>query len=132
MHHVAQMLEKHPHTTASDALARCIGECLVCAQTCTSYADACLAEERVPDLVRCVRLDLDCADICAATASVLTRQTAFDAQLSRSPLETCAEACRTCATECERHAEHHEHCRLCAEACRRCEQAVRDLVSSIA
>jgi hypothetical protein len=46
-------------------------------------------------------------------------------------LEACAEACRICAEECERHAGDHEHCRVCAEACRRCEQACEDLRSSI-
>src|SRR5918992_974804 len=105
MHHVTQMLETHPHATASEALARCVGQSHMCAQACMSCADACLAEERMRDLVRCIRLNLDCADICAATGSVLTRQTAFDAQLARSLLESCAEACRTCAEECERHAE---------------------------
>jgi hypothetical protein len=63
---------------------------------------------------------------------VLARQTAFDPQLARTVLETCAQACRLCAQECERHASHHQHCRVCAEACRRCEQACEDLLSSIA
>jgi hypothetical protein len=41
-------------------------------------------------------------------------------------------ACRACADECEKHAAHHEHCRLCAEVCRRCDQACRELVAAIA
>ena len=40
-------------------------------------------------------------------------------------------ACRACGDECEKHAAHHEHCRLCAEVCRRCEQACRDLAATI-
>jgi hypothetical protein len=74
MHHVTRMLETHPQATASDALARCIQECVACALACTSCADACLAEERVQQLVRCIRLNLDCADVCDATGRVLTRQ----------------------------------------------------------
>jgi hypothetical protein len=131
MHHVAQMLETHPQASTSDALARCIEECFACAQTCTSCADACLGETDVGELVRCIRLNLDCADTCEATGRILTRQTAFEPQLARPQLEACAAACRVCAEECERHAEHHEHCRICAEACRRCEQACEDLLSSI-
>ncbi len=104
---------------------------MVCALTCTSCADACLAEEQVQELVRCIRLNLDCADVCNATGSVLTRQTSPDPGLARNMLEACAEACRVCAQECERHARHHEHCRVCAEACRRCEQVCQDLRSSI-
>jgi hypothetical protein len=131
MHHVTQMLETHPHATANEALARCIEECFACAMTCTSCADACLAEEDVKELVRCIRLNLDCADVCDATGRTLTRQTSSEPRLARSMLEACAEACRLCAEECERHAGHHEHCRICAEACRRCARACEDLRGSI-
>jgi hypothetical protein len=89
-----------------------------------SCADACLAEDRSSELTRCIRLDLDCADACAATGSVLTRRTAAaTSALMVQLLETCADFCRQCAEECERHAGHHEHCRLCAETCRQCERA---------
>jgi hypothetical protein len=132
MHHVTQMLEAHPQATANEALTRCIEECFAYALTCTSCADACLAGEDVQELVRCIRLNLDCADVCDATGRVLTRQTTAEARLARSMLEACAQACRVCAEECERHAQHHDHCRVCAEACRRCEQACEELRSSIA
>jgi hypothetical protein len=131
MHHVTKILETHPQATANEALARCIEQCFACALTCTSCADACLAEEQVTELVRCTRLNLDCADICDATGRALTRQTSSDPGLGRSILEACAEACRVCAQECEQHADHHEHCRICAESCRRCQQACDDLRSSI-
>ncbi|MEW1939253.1 four-helix bundle copper-binding protein, partial [Dietzia maris] len=36
-----------------------------------------------------------------------------------------------CATECKKHEDMHEHCRVCAEACRKCEQACTDLLSAI-
>ena len=130
MHHVTKMLETHPQATPNEALARCIQECFACALTCTSCADACLAEEQIAELVRCIRLNLDCADVCDATGRVLTRQTSTEPRLARSMLDACAQACHTCAEECERHAPHHEHCRVCAEACRRCEQACEELRSS--
>lgn len=85
----------------------------------------------VAELRKCIRLNLDCADICDATGRVLTRQTQYDAPTSKAQLESCREACRTCAEECERHAEMHEHCRICAEACRRCEQACQELLSAM-
>jgi hypothetical protein len=131
MHHVTAMLETHPQATANEALARCIQQCFVCALTCTSCADACLAEERVDELRRCIRLNLDCADVCTATGRVLARQTSPEPRLVQSMLDTCAQFCRACAEECERHVDHHEHCRLCAEACRQCEQACEQLRSSI-
>jgi hypothetical protein len=40
-------------------------------------------------------------------------------------------ACLACAEECDRHAAHHQHCRLCAEACRRCKKACDDLLATI-
>ncbi len=131
MHHVTAMLETHPQATANEALARCIQRCFVCAMTCTSCADACLAEEQVHELVRCIRLNLDCADVCDVTGRVLTRQTSSEPRLAQGMLDACVPACRACAEECERHAPHHEHCRVCAEACRRCEQACEELRSSI-
>jgi hypothetical protein len=130
MRHVIQMLEAHPKATVNEALARCIEECAACALICTSCADACLAEEDVQDLVRCIRLNLDCVDLCEATGRVLARQTSSDPRLAQAVVEACVQACRVCAEECERHAEHHEHCRLCAEACRRCEQACTALLAS--
>ena len=130
---VQEMLRTHPKMTvaAQDALAHCIEACFDCAATCTSCADACLGEESVAELVACVRINLDCADVCEATGHVLTRQTAFEPALGRIMLEACALACRACADECDRHAAHHEHCRVCAEACRRCEQACNDLLSTL-
>jgi hypothetical protein len=114
-----------------DALARCIDECFTCAQTCTACADACLSEDMVAELTKCIRTNLDCADICDTTGRVLSRHTGYDANLTRAALEACATACKACGDECEQHAGMHEHCRVCAEACRRCEQACRELLSSL-
>jgi hypothetical protein len=62
---------------------------------------------------------------------VLSRHTGYDANISRTLLEACAQACRSCGDECVRHAEAHEHCRICAEACRECERACRELLTSM-
>jgi hypothetical protein len=130
---VQDILKTHPQSISADrdALARCIEECFSCAATCTSCADACLGEEQVREIVRCIRLNLDCADACDAAGRIVTRQTEPDLAVMRAAIEACATACRVCAEECERHAEHHEHCRVCAEACRRCEQACNDLLSTV-
>jgi len=78
-----------------------------------------------------VRTNLDCADLCETTARVLSRHTGYDANLTRVVLQACATACRSCGDECDRHADHHEHCRICAQACRRCEQACQELLTSL-
>lgn len=130
---VREMIKTHPRPTSidRDALLRCIDECFECAATCTSCADACLGEEDVVELVRCIRLNHDCADACGAAGRIATRQTALDVGVLRAVIQACAAACRACGEECERHAEHHEHCRVCAGACGRCEQGCNDLLAAI-
>jgi hypothetical protein len=127
------MLDTHPWPghVDRDALARCIEECFACAQACTSCADACLSEEGVAELRKCIRLNLDCADVCDATGRGLTRQTGYDAPTSKALLRACREVCATCAEECERHADKHEHCRICADACRRCREACDTLLTAM-
>jgi Domain of Unknown Function (DUF326) len=114
-----------------ELLARCVDACIACAQACTACADACLSKEMIDQLRKCIRSDLDCADICEATGRVLSRHTGYDANLTRAQLLACAQACKSCGEECEGHAEMHEHCRICAEACRRCEQACQEVLAAI-
>jgi hypothetical protein len=130
---VEAILQTHPRPLIADAavLARCIDECATCAATCTICADACLGEDDVRELERCIRRCLDCADACGAVGRIVSRQTDPEGSAQASVLEACVTACRTSAEECERHAQHHEHCRLCAEECRRCEQACDELLVAL-
>jgi hypothetical protein len=130
--HAQQIISTHPlvRGRTNDALIRCIEECYDCAQTCISCADACLGEEVVAQMVQCVRTCLDCADVCATTGKVATRRTGSNEVLIASLLETCEDACRLCAEECDRHAGDMEHCRICAEACRRCERACDEALAT--
>lgn len=127
------MLETHPRPANLDRtrLAATIDTLIMCSEACTACADACLSEDMVGSLTTCIRLNLDCADICATTARVLSRQTGFDATIARMQLEACAAVCMACAAECAMHAGMHEHCRVCAEACSRCERACRELLGTL-
>jgi Domain of Unknown Function (DUF326) len=93
--------------------------------------NAYLSEDTVAALARCIRICMDCADICDTTAQVLTRHTGYDANTSRALLGACAMARKSRGDECARHASMHEHCRICAETCRRCEQACRHLIAAM-
>jgi hypothetical protein len=130
---VRPMIDTHPAETGIDRalLARAVDAMTACASVCTTCADACLAEEMVADLRRCIRTDLDCADVCATAARVMTRQTGYEPEVSRAVVQACLVACRTCAAECEEHAGMHEHCRICAEACRTCEQVCEELLRAM-
>jgi hypothetical protein len=131
--HTKEMIASHPDVKGSvnQALIEAINESYACAETCTSCADACLAEQMVAELRQCIRLNLDCADVCAATATVANRRTGSNEEVIRKMLDACIMACRLCGQECERHAKHHEHCRICAEACRRCETACQAALRSM-
>ncbi len=128
-----QMLKTHPSGAYvdTDALTEVIDSCLECVQACTACADACLGEGNVEMLAHCIRLDLDCADICDATAKILSRQVAFEPEMARPVVEACARAVKLCGDECEQHADHHEHCRVCMGSCRRCEEACNRVLQAL-
>jgi hypothetical protein len=129
-----QMLKSHPTVDGEmpdAALTACIDACGECAQACTACADACLSEDMVAELTTCIRKNLDCADVCAATTAVLSRQTGSNEDVLRSIVEASRVACASCAAECEQHADMHEHCRICADVCRRCEEACSDLIQAL-
>lgn len=91
-----------------------IRELSACAVACNVCFRACLGEEHVLQLTRCIELDRECADICQQTASILSR----DSSNADHFLGLCANICKQCAEECEKHP--HEHCAECAAACRFC------------
>ena len=115
----------------ADVLAAAIDAVSDCAQACAADTDADLDEHNLAEMVKCIRLCLNCVDVCTATAGVISRPAAYDADVAKPLLQACVAICQSCGDECERHAQHHAHCRVCAEACRRCEQACRELLSAL-
>jgi hypothetical protein len=130
---VRAMFRSHPeHPAHSDAITACIDACSLCVETCTACADACLSEKHVESLISCIRLNLDCAAVCAATGSVMARANkAGNRQPLEAQLTTCIAFCRACASECSRHADKHKHCRVCADACESCADACTQMLSSL-
>lgn len=127
-----RILAAHPAPVAHDEpLAVCIDACFDCAQVCTGCADACLAEQEVESLRRCIHTDMNCADICNLTGWVLSRQTEADVPLLVSQVKTCREACEVCARECDQHRDHHVHCAICADTCRACAEACQELLKAM-
>jgi uncharacterized protein DUF326 len=133
MSYARQLLDTYPRTFDVDTgvLAATIDALNECAQAFTADTAADLSERNVTEMVKCIRLCLDCTDICVATVGITSRQTEHDAMVIKPLLEACAAICKSCGDECERHAQMHEHCRVCAEACRRCEQACRKLLQAM-
>ena len=132
MSYARQILDTYPHAVNVDAstLAAAIDAMTDCAQACITDTDADLGEQNVTEMIRCIRLCLDCADICTAAAGVTSRPAGYDADVTKPLLQACVAICKSCGDECERHA-HMRHCQVCAEACRRCEQACRELLDAL-
>jgi hypothetical protein len=133
MSYAKQMLASYSRTFNVDngVLAATIDALNDCAQACTADVDADLGEQDVSEMVTCIRLCMECADICAATVTVTSRLAEYDSKITKPLLEACVVACKSCGDECERHAQMHEHCRVCGEACRRCEQTCRVLLDAM-
>ena len=132
MSYARQMLGSYPGSANVDTalLAATIDALSDCTQACITDVDADLSEQDLAEMVTCIRLCLDCVDICTATAAVIGRPADWDTSVARPLLEACVAICKSCGDECERHAPHMEHCRVCLAACRRCEQACRDLLAA--
>ncbi len=129
---IASMFRTHPRQSPeAAALARTADALATCAQTCIVCADACLSEKEPQKLAECIRLDLDCAAICQATASVLLRAGQPGPQPMQAIVAACSLACKVCAEECRKHAGMHTHCQVCAEACEECHDACEDLLRSM-
>ena len=133
MSYARQLLDSYQGTVNVDValLAAAINAINDCAQACTADTDADLGEQDVAEMVRCIRLCLNCTDVCTATAGVISRPADYDADVVRPLLQACVAVCKSCGDECERHAAHMPHCRVCTEACRRCEQACRHLLDAM-
>ena len=94
MSYARQLLETYPGTLNADPgmLAAAIDALSDCAQACTADADADLGERNLAEMVKCIRLCLDCADVCTASTAVISRQADYDAN---SPGRCCRPAWRS-------------------------------------
>ena len=120
---IEKMISEHPDVRGdyNASLGLAVKHAMDCAAIANSCADACSGEEM--EMRRCIRLCMDCADVCTATYRLASRRTDENRQLIRTMLAACIEACETCADECERH--DHAHCRRCAVMCRECARDCR-------
>lgn len=91
----------------------------ICIAACNFCASACLKEEDVKMMAKCIALDIDCAEVCRTTAILLAR----DSPHGKHLLKECIELCDACATECGMH--EYDHCQACAKACRECSDACK-------
>lgn len=108
---------------AANKYQDCIDMCNRCAAACFNCAGECLKEQDVHMMTTCIKLDLDCANICQVAVGMMGR----DSKFIDSICTLCAQICDACAGECAKHS--HDHCKQCAEACRKCAEACRKMAA---
>ncbi len=96
-----------------------------CSSICNLCADSDLRRD-ASAMRDCIKRCIDCAAVCATTASILSRPSPGGHAWERL-LEACAAYCDECAEECA----HHDDvcCQQCAAACRECAEACRALLA---
>lgn len=76
-----------------------IEACITCMEACNHCFTKCLEESAHHDLSGCIRLDRECADICALAAKAMQTDSPFLKEICA----LCADICEACGTECEKH-----------------------------
>src|SRR5215475_4853681 len=102
----------------------CVDACVKCAIACDYCASACLNEEDVNIIARCIQLDLECATMCRTAVQLMSLRS----EHASTVCQLCADVCSACAEECSRH--DMEHCRECAEACRVCAEECASMAAA--
>ncbi len=96
-------------------------------QTCCKYCfNACLEETDIAMMRVCIRLSVECAEVCELTASSL----AFAGNFTADCLAVCIRTCEMCAEACRQH--RCLHCYECAKTCSECAEACRRYIVAAA
>lgn len=114
-----QILSHNTQTANKELLQKLIE----CALTCEACEAACLNEDNITLLARCIELNRDCADICLQASRFVQR----DSEIAEEYITVCEKICRMCAEECNKH--NHEHCKQCADTCLSCADACHAMLA---
>jgi hypothetical protein len=98
--------------------------CDECREVCLATVAHCLDKGGRHAEFAHIRVLLDCADICTASAGFLMR----GSDLHGGVCALCAEVCERCARSCESFADEADMKR-CVETCRRCADSCRQMAS---
>ena len=122
MHHAASKTKSfapgQPAALVSIDMEQCIAGCLACHAVCLQTVEHCLELGGAHAAQGHIRLLLDCAELCEASAHFMMRHSQYEGRICA----LCAEACRACEEACRRMGDVADvHC---AESCRRCAKMV--------
>lgn len=106
-------------------MEQCIQNCLDCYRTCLETINYCIWMGGTDSEPAHIRLLMDCAVICQASANFMIRHS----DLHNRTCALCAEVCEACAEDCETFAGDAEMA-ACAEICRRCAESCRKMAGT--
>lgn len=106
------------HANVPARMRECISACTACHDVCVETVAHCLHKGGSHAGPHHIRLLLDCAEICQASANFMLR----GSDLHTDVCAVCADVCQRCAEDCGRMSEDEEM-RSCAEICRACAES---------
>lgn len=104
-------------------MRRCGAVCLECYRVCTQTVRHCLTQGGHHVDEKHLTLVMDCAEICRASADLLTRSSVRHSLTCR----ICAEICDECARDCARFGDPQMD--ECVTACEQCARSCRAMIS---
>lgn len=104
------------------AMDDCIDWCSTCHDICTQTANYALGVGGTQATQEHIRILLDCAEICQASADFMLRES----DVHGRTCAVCAEICDRCAEACERFGDD-EVMQACADTCRGCAESCREV-----
>ena len=108
-------------TNVANDYQKCIDACNRCAQACYECFEACLSEADVRARTKCIKMLVECAQMCQMSAAGM----ASNGRFIKEHCNLCATVCDACAQECNMFKD--QHCKQCAQECRTCAQECREM-----
>ena len=93
-----------------------------CQTKCKSCFNRCLEEQSLDVMRKCLKVTVECANVCELTASSIM----FEGDFSPEMLDICISSCEACRIECSTH--NNIYCAECAAMCGECSEACRKYI----
>lgn len=107
----------HHHEMASPAaaLAAAASDCVQKGEACIEHCIVLLGDGD-KDIAACAQSVSQTKAICAALQTAANANSKYLPRLAA----LAKDACRDCAAECKKHADHHSQCKDCMDSCEAC------------
>ncbi|TGJ98525.1 four-helix bundle copper-binding protein [Leptospira langatensis] len=110
-----------PVGSAAEASTQCILKGKICINMCVDALS-----EGHTEMADCLRSVEETIALCEAFVTLSSLQS----QATKKLASLCIESCERCATQCDKHADHHQECKDCAEACKTCISEFKKLLAA--